>query len=140
MSGRRDGERNGSLSVVGAGSRSAPRRSAGARLVVRLFFLSARRLLRAAAAARRNGCCRRRAQSAMAVHRHLCRNAGRGARVRRGGGAAAAPPVYHFFVVSIAIFWLLLSFDIGKLHVARVFFVWIIVFSLFAVSVFWSFM
>jgi AAA family ATP:ADP antiporter len=50
------------------------------------------------------------------------------------------PLIYHFFVVNIAIFWLLLSFDIGKLHVARVFFVWISVFSLFAVSVFWSFM
>jgi len=50
------------------------------------------------------------------------------------------PLVYHFFVANIAIFWLLLTFDIGKLHVARVFFVWISVFSLFAVSVFWSFM
>ena len=50
------------------------------------------------------------------------------------------PLVYHFFVVNVAIFWLLLSFDIGKVHVARVFFVWISVFNLFAVSVFWSFM
>ncbi len=50
------------------------------------------------------------------------------------------PLVYHFFVVNIVIFWLLLSFDIGKQHVARVFFVWISVFNLFAVSVFWSFM
>ena len=50
------------------------------------------------------------------------------------------PLVYHFFVANIVIFWLLLSFDIGKQHVARVFFVWISVFSLFAVSVFWSFM
>src|SRR3989337_1666463 len=50
------------------------------------------------------------------------------------------PLVYHFFVVNIAIFWLLLSFDIGKQNVARVFFVWISVFNLFAVSVFWSFM
>jgi len=50
------------------------------------------------------------------------------------------PLVYHFFVANIAIFWILLSFDIGKLHVARVFFVWISVFNLFAVSVFWSFM
>jgi AAA family ATP:ADP antiporter len=48
--------------------------------------------------------------------------------------------VYHFFVGNIAVFWLLLSFDIGKPHVARVFFVWISVFNLFAVSVFWSFM
>jgi AAA family ATP:ADP antiporter len=50
------------------------------------------------------------------------------------------PLVYHFFVANIAIFWLLLTFDIGKVHVARVFFVWISVFNLFAVSVFWSFM
>lgn len=50
------------------------------------------------------------------------------------------PLVYHFFVANIAIFWLLLTFDVGKIHVARVFFVWISVFNLFAVSVFWSFM
>jgi AAA family ATP:ADP antiporter len=50
------------------------------------------------------------------------------------------PLVYHFFAANIAIFWLLLTFDIGKLLVARVFFVWISVFNLFAVSVFWSFM
>jgi AAA family ATP:ADP antiporter len=50
------------------------------------------------------------------------------------------PLVYHFFVLNIAIFWLLLTFDVGKVHVARVFFVWISVFNLFAVSVFWSFM
>jgi len=50
------------------------------------------------------------------------------------------PVVYHFFAANIAIFWLLLTFDVGKVHVARVFFVWISVFNLFAVSVFWSFM
>jgi AAA family ATP:ADP antiporter len=50
------------------------------------------------------------------------------------------PLVYHFFVLNIAIFWLLLTFDSGRAHVARVFFVWISVFNLFAVSVFWSFM
>jgi len=50
------------------------------------------------------------------------------------------PLVYHFFVLNIAIFWLLLTLDIGPVHVARVFFVWISVFNLFAVSVFWSFM
>ena len=50
------------------------------------------------------------------------------------------PLVYHFFVANIAIFWLLLTFDIAKVQVARVFFVWISVFNLFAVSVFWSFM
>ena len=50
------------------------------------------------------------------------------------------PLVYHFFVANIAIFWLLLTFDVAKIQVARVFFVWISVFNLFAVSVFWSFM
>ncbi|HEY4999653.1 MAG TPA: Npt1/Npt2 family nucleotide transporter [Usitatibacter sp.] len=50
------------------------------------------------------------------------------------------PLVYHFFVANIAIFWLLLTFAIAKQEVARVFFVWISVFNLFAVSVFWSFM
>ena len=50
------------------------------------------------------------------------------------------PLVYHFFVANLAIFWLLLTFDVAKLTVARVFFVWISVFNLFAVSVFWSFM
>ncbi len=50
------------------------------------------------------------------------------------------PLVYHFFVVNIALFWALLAFDIAKVEVARVFFVWISVFNLFAVSVFWSFM
>ena len=50
------------------------------------------------------------------------------------------PLVYHFFVVNIAIFWALLTFGTGKEQVARVFFVWISVFNLFAVSVFWSFM
>ena len=50
------------------------------------------------------------------------------------------PLVYHFFAANIVIFWVLLTFDIGQQHVARVFFVWISVFNLFAVSVFWSFM
>ncbi len=50
------------------------------------------------------------------------------------------PLVYHFFVANIAVFWLLLGLDVAKIQVARVFFVWISVFNLFAVSVFWSFM
>jgi len=50
------------------------------------------------------------------------------------------PLVYHFFVANLAIFWLLLTFDVGRVYVARVFFVWLSVFNLFAVSVFWSFM
>jgi AAA family ATP:ADP antiporter len=50
------------------------------------------------------------------------------------------PLVYHFFVANILIFWLLLTLDAGKVHVARTFFVWVSVFNLFAVSVFWAFM
>jgi len=50
------------------------------------------------------------------------------------------PLIYHFFVLNLAIFWLLLTLDVERQTVARVFFVWISVFVLFAVSVFWSFM
>ena len=63
-----------------------------------------------------------------------------GAVVARLPRRRFVPIVYHFFVANIVIFWLLLNFDIGKQQVARVFFVWISVFNLFAVSVFWSFM
>jgi AAA family ATP:ADP antiporter len=63
-----------------------------------------------------------------------------GAMVARLPRHRFIPLIYHFFVANIAIFWLLLTFDVGKVHVARVFFVWISVFNLFAVSVFWSFM
>ena len=50
------------------------------------------------------------------------------------------PLVYHFFVTNLILFWLLLVLDIEKPIVARVFFVWVSVFNLFAVAVFWSFM
>ena len=63
-----------------------------------------------------------------------------GAVVARLPRRRFVPLVYHFFVANIAIFWLLLTFDVAKVQVARVFFVWISVFNLFAVSVFWSFM
>ena len=48
--------------------------------------------------------------------------------------------VYHFFALNLVAFWLLLTLDIEAVAVARVFFVWVSVFSLFAVAVFWSFM
>jgi ATP:ADP antiporter, AAA family len=38
------------------------------------------------------------------------------------------------------LFWLLLSFQVEPVAVARMFFVWVSVFNLFAVTVFWSFM
>jgi len=50
------------------------------------------------------------------------------------------PIVYHFFVANLVLFWLLLSFKVEPVAVARVFFVWVSVFNLFAVTVFWSFM
>jgi AAA family ATP:ADP antiporter len=50
------------------------------------------------------------------------------------------PLVYHFFVANIALFWILLMAGYERAIVARVFFVWISVFNLFAVSVFWSLM
>jgi AAA family ATP:ADP antiporter len=63
-----------------------------------------------------------------------------GAVVARLPRRRFVPLVYHFFVANIGIFWLLLTLDVEKPLVARVFFVWISVFNLFAVSVFWSFM
>ena len=44
------------------------------------------------------------------------------------------------FRSNLALFWLLLTLHIGTVWVARVFFVWVSVFNLFAVVVFWSFM
>jgi ATP:ADP antiporter, AAA family len=63
-----------------------------------------------------------------------------GALVARLPRRVFIPLVYHFFVANLAIFWLLLTLDYERQIVARVFFVWISVFVLFAVSVFWSFM
>jgi AAA family ATP:ADP antiporter len=48
--------------------------------------------------------------------------------------------VYHFFAANLVLFWLLLTFDVATVYVARVFFVWVSVFNLFVVAVFWSFM
>lgn len=50
------------------------------------------------------------------------------------------PIVYHFFTANLALFWLFLVLHIDTPLVARVFYVWVAVFSLFAVAVFWSFM
>src|SRR5262249_32471106 len=63
-----------------------------------------------------------------------------GALVARLPRVKFIPIVYHFCVANLILFWLLLKFDIEKMIVARVFFVWVSVFSLFAVAVFWSFM
>ena len=50
------------------------------------------------------------------------------------------PLVYQIFVACLALFWLALQHDDWRADTARVFFVWVSVFNLFAVSVFWSFM
>jgi AAA family ATP:ADP antiporter len=63
-----------------------------------------------------------------------------GALVARLPRARFIPIVYRFFIANIAVFWLLLTFDVATVAVARTFFVWISIFNLFAVSVFWSFM
>jgi len=63
-----------------------------------------------------------------------------GALVARLPRVRFIPIVYHFFVANLVLFWLLLSLDVEKVIVARVFFVWVSVFNLFAVAVFWSFM
>jgi AAA family ATP:ADP antiporter len=63
-----------------------------------------------------------------------------GALVARLPRIRFIPIVYRFFVANLALFWLLLIFDVERVIVARVFFVWVSVFNLFAVAVFWSFM
>jgi AAA family ATP:ADP antiporter len=63
-----------------------------------------------------------------------------GALVARLPRARFIPIVYHFFVANIVLFWVLLTLGIAPVIVARVFFVWVSVFNLFAVTVFWSFM
>ena len=63
-----------------------------------------------------------------------------GALVARLPRVRFIPVVYHFFVANLVLFWLLLTFDIETVIVARLFFVWVSVFNLFVVAVFWSFM
>lgn len=63
-----------------------------------------------------------------------------GALVARLARSLFIPVVYHFFAANLVIFWALLSLGVAPITIARVFFVWISVFNLFAVSVFWSFM
>jgi AAA family ATP:ADP antiporter len=63
-----------------------------------------------------------------------------GALVAKLPRARFIPIVYHFFVVNLLLFWLMLKLGVETAIVARVFFVWVSVFNLFAVAVFWSFM
>jgi AAA family ATP:ADP antiporter len=50
------------------------------------------------------------------------------------------PIVNHFFAANLALFWLFLTLQIDTALVARMFYVWVAIFSLFSVAVFWSFM
>ena len=63
-----------------------------------------------------------------------------GALVARLTRARFIPIVYHFFAANLVLFWLGLTLGIEPVLTARVFFVWVSVFNLFAVTVFWSFM
>ena len=63
-----------------------------------------------------------------------------GALVAKLSRARFVPIVYQFFAANLVVFWLLLAFGVEPVLVARVFFVWVSVFNLFAVAVFWSFM
>jgi len=63
-----------------------------------------------------------------------------GAVVARLPRAQFIPVVYHFFVVNLLVFWALLNGVSNTAVVARIFFVWLSVFNLFAVAVFWSVM
>jgi len=48
--------------------------------------------------------------------------------------------IYLFLVANMLVFWFLLRAGVSPIGVSRAFFVWITVFSVFTVSVFWSFM
>ncbi len=50
------------------------------------------------------------------------------------------PVVYHFFALNLLAFWAVLWSGWERALTAQVFFVWVSVFNLFAVSVFWSFL
>jgi AAA family ATP:ADP antiporter len=50
------------------------------------------------------------------------------------------PVIYLFLVANMLVFWFLIRTGVAPVGVARAFFVWITVFSVFTVSVFWSFM
>jgi AAA family ATP:ADP antiporter len=50
------------------------------------------------------------------------------------------PVVYRFFAINLLAFLFFDRLGVSEVWVARVFFVWVSVFSLFVVSIFWSFM
>lgn len=60
--------------------------------------------------------------------------------VARWSRPRVLPAVYLFFAANLFVFYLLLKANVAPVGVARVFFVWLSVFTVFTVSVFWSFM
>lgn len=50
------------------------------------------------------------------------------------------PIVYYAAIVSLVIFYIVLLIDRNNIYVARIFYVWVSVYVLLAVSIFWSFM
>src|SRR5262245_49817917 len=62
------------------------------------------------------------------------------ALVARWRRSQVLPAVYLFFAANLVVFYLLLKANIASVAVARVFFVWLSVFTVFTISVFWSFM
>ena len=54
--------------------------------------------------------------------------------------AVFIPVVYLFLVANMLVFWFLMKSEIAVVGVARAFFIWTTVFSVFTVSIFWTFM
>lgn len=63
-----------------------------------------------------------------------------GAAVTRVRFKALVPSVYGFFALSFALFYLGIRSEADHTLIDKAFYVWISVFSLFHISVFWSFM
>lgn len=60
--------------------------------------------------------------------------------VARWSRARVLPAVYLFFAANLVVFYLLIKANVAPVAVARAFFVWLSMFTVFTISVFWSFM
>jgi AAA family ATP:ADP antiporter len=60
--------------------------------------------------------------------------------VARWSRPRVLPAVYLFFAANLFIFYLLIKANVAPVAVARAFFVWLSMFTVFTISVFWSFM
>jgi len=63
-----------------------------------------------------------------------------GAVVSRFPRRQLVPLIYRFFIAHILLFYILFTIDVGRVLLARTFFIWVSVYNLFVVSVFWSFL